>query len=68
MNIKPNEAPVDCMVRSINNGHNDREIYDFILDTCSLSFNNRSERQEMADQISQIRRRDLWATSDLEIK
>jgi len=56
------------MVRSINNGHNDREIYDFILDTCSLSFNNRSERQEMADQISQIRRRDLWATSDLEIK
>tara|TARA_R110001583_G_scaffold76935_3_gene210039 strand:+ start:525 stop:737 length:213 start_codon:yes stop_codon:yes gene_type:complete len=61
------EKPVDTMVRSISEGCTDKEIYDFILDSCSLSFDNKSDRQSMADQIAKLRHCDVSAESDLKI-
>jgi hypothetical protein len=55
------------MVRAINEGHTDREVYDFLLDACSRSFKNKQDRQDLADQIAQVRAIDVFAESALEI-
>jgi hypothetical protein len=61
------EKPGDTMVRAINEGHTDREVYDFLLDACSRSFKNKQDRQDLADQIAQVRAIDVFAESALEI-
>ena len=67
MKIKINETPGDCIVRFINEGHNDEAIYKFLLNTCSRSFKNQQDRQDLADQIAQVRQIDVLAESTLKI-
>jgi|TARA_B110000483_G_scaffold220184_1_gene274985 hypothetical protein len=67
MKIKLNETPGDCIVRFIGEGHSDEGIYKFLLNTCSRSFKNKQDRQDVADQIAQVRSLDVFAESDLEI-
>jgi len=61
------EKPADTMVRAINEGHSDREVYDFLLDACSLSFKNKQDRQDLADQIAKVRAINVFERSTLEI-
>jgi hypothetical protein len=38
-----------------------------LLDACSRSFKNKQDRQDLADQIAQVRAIDVFAESALEI-
>tara|TARA_R110002167_G_scaffold308146_1_gene512890 strand:- start:138 stop:362 length:225 start_codon:yes stop_codon:yes gene_type:complete len=61
------EKPLDTIVRAINEGHTDKEVYDFLLDACSRSFKNKQDRQDLADQIAQVRAINVFAKSTMEI-
>lgn len=60
-NINLNQQPIDRVVKLLNLGFSQKEVYEDILKYCSLSLDTEPKKQAIKDQIAQINSMNVFA-------
>ena len=61
MEILENETPVQSIVRFLNEGRTESEVYDFICDKCALQLKSKADRIGVAAHIAEVARLNVFA-------
>tara|TARA_B100000686_G_scaffold39441_1_gene40840 strand:+ start:415 stop:630 length:216 start_codon:yes stop_codon:yes gene_type:complete len=61
MEILENETPVQSIVRFLNEGRTESEVYEFICDKCALQLKSKADRIGVAAHIAEVAKINVFA-------
>jgi len=61
---KMNESVIDSIVRLLNKGHSESDIYDFIESHCSMTMSTEAQKTSMRNHIAKLSAMNVFAIGE----